>query len=119
MGLSAHGSVHGGGLWSACMARPLLTPRIALLACAAALGLTLGGFAAFPALAIVGGLLFVGVGACLAYDVAGLGDRWISFERSFGAPDLGISSWLRLTLDGAAIACLGIAVAWVSVLAVI
>jgi hypothetical protein len=101
------------------MARPLLSSRIALLACGAALALTIGGFATFPALAIAGGALFAALGTCLAYDVEGLGARWISFERSLGAPNLGIGSWLQRTLDGAAIACLGVAVVWVSALAVI
>jgi hypothetical protein len=101
------------------MGRSLVTPRSALAALFAALGLTVGGLAAgAPVLAIVGGALFVPVGVCLAYDIGGLGDRWISFERSFGAPTLGLSTWLQRTIDGAAITCLGIAVAWASALAV-
>ena len=96
-----------------------VTPRAALLAAAAALGLTVGGLALLPALAIAGGLVFAGLGVCLAYDIRGLGEQWISFERSLGAPTLGISTWLQRTIDGAAVACLGIAVAWVSALAVV
>jgi hypothetical protein len=96
-----------------------LTPRAALLAAVAALGLTIGGLALVPGMAIAGGLLFVFLGVCLAYDIQGLGAEWISFERSFGAPNLGIGTWLQRTIDGAAITCLGIAVAWVSALAVV
>jgi hypothetical protein len=96
-----------------------LTPRAALLAAVTALGLTIGGLALLPAMAIAGGALFALLGACLAYDVQGLGAEWISFERSFGAPTLGLSVWLQRTIDGAAITCLGIAVAWVSALAIV
>jgi hypothetical protein len=98
------------------MRRALLTPRSALFAAVAAFGLTVWGLA-FPPLAIAGGLVFALLGACLAYDVGGLGERWISFERSLGAPSLGISVWLQRTIDGAAITCLGVAVAWASALA--
>jgi hypothetical protein len=99
------------------VARALLTSRAASASAGGAFALTVGGLVVFPALAIVGGLLFALLGTCLAYDIEGLGARWISFERSFGAPTLGISAWLQRTIDGAAIACLGIAVVWVSAFA--
>jgi hypothetical protein len=96
-----------------------VTPRSALLLLIVASGLSFGGLAAaIPALAVVGGALFVPVGVCLAYDVSGIGARWISFQRSLGAPTLGISTWLQHTIDGAAITCLGIALAWVGALAI-
>jgi hypothetical protein len=61
--------------------------------------------------AVTGGMLLVALGAGLAYDHGGLGARWVEWKRSLG-PSLGLSVWLDRTLDGAAVACLGIAVAW-------
>jgi hypothetical protein len=78
----------------------------------AAVLLVAGGLVAFPAAAVAGGLSFVAIGAGLAYDLRGLGARWIAWKRNLG-PTLGLSAWLDRTLDGAALAWLGIAVAWV------
>jgi hypothetical protein len=74
--------------------------------------LAAAGLAAIPAAAIVGGLIFVALGTVLAYDVRGLGNRWIVWKRDIGGATLMLSAWLERTLDGAAVAWLGIAVAW-------
>jgi hypothetical protein len=81
--------------------------------------LTIGGLAMLPAAAIAGGILFVVLGACVAYDLAGLGDRWVAWKRDLGGPTLALSVWLDRTLDGAAVAWLGVAVAWLAAMAVV
>jgi hypothetical protein len=60
------------------------------------------------------GTFLVALGAGLAYDLRGLGSRWIRWKRSLG-PHLELSVWLDRTLDGAAVAWLGVAVAWVGI----
>jgi hypothetical protein len=91
--------------------------RNALGATLAAAALIAGGLAVFPVAAIAGGTVFVGLGVLLAYDVRGLGGRWIAWKRDLGGPTLGMSVWLDRTIDGAAIAWLGIAAAWAAALA--
>jgi hypothetical protein len=76
--------------------------------------LTLGGSVAFPVAALGGGAVLVGLGAGLAYDLRGLGTRWIAWKRSIG-PHLELSIWLDRTFDGAAVAWLGVAVAWAGI----
>jgi hypothetical protein len=66
----------------------------------------------FAAVAIAAGVIFVALGAGLAYDVRGLGRRWLDLKRGLGGPTLRLSAWLDRTLDGAAVAWLGLAVAW-------
>ena len=63
--------------------------------------------------ALAAGATFVALGAGLAYDVRGLGRRWVEWKQSLGGPTLRLSAWLDRTLDGAAVAWLGVAVAWV------
>ena len=62
--------------------------------------------------AVAGGAFLVALGAGLAYDLRGLGARWIAWKRSLG-PSFGLSVWLDRTLDGAAVAWLGVAIVWV------
>jgi|SRR5215210_6144605 len=69
------------------------------------------GFVAFPLAAVAGGVVFVVLGAGLAYDLRGLGEHWVAWKRTLG-PSLGLSAWLDRTLDGAAVAWLGVALAW-------
>jgi hypothetical protein len=85
----------------------------------AAVALAALGLIAFPAAAVAGGAAFLALGAGLAYDVRGLGARWIEWKRSLGGPALPLSAWLDRTLDGAAVAWLGIAVAWVGAAALV
>ena len=66
-----------------------------------------------PLAAILVGAMLIAVGAGLAYDLRGIGARWIAWKRSLG-PYLGLSDWLDRTLDGAAVAWLGVALAWVA-----
>jgi hypothetical protein len=80
-----------------------------------AAALATGGFVGFPVAAVAGGALLVALGAALAYDLRGLGARWIEWKRSLGGPTFRLSAWLDRTLDGAAVAWLGVAVAWVGV----
>lgn len=101
------------------MGRTLLSSRsLAVLGAVMGLLLTVGGLA-LPESALAGGALFAVLGSCLAYDIGGLGARWIAWERSLGAPTLGLSVWLQRTLDGAAITCLGVAVAWASAVSLV
>jgi hypothetical protein len=94
------------------MGRARFSPRtLAIVGAVIGFLLTVGGLA-LPQSALAGGALFAVLGVCLAYDIRGLGARWIAWERSLGAPTLGLSVWLRRTLDGAAITCLGVAVVW-------
>jgi len=114
MGRSAHGRASGGCLRSLIVGRALFNSRtLAIVGAAFGFLLTIGGLA-LPEFALVGGSVFAILGTCLAYDISGLGARWIAWERSLGAPTLGLSIWLQRTLDGAAITCLGVAVAWAS-----
>lgn len=62
--------------------------------------------------AVLGGVALVALGAGLAYDLRGLGARWLEWKRNLG-PTLGLSAWLDRTLDGAALAWVGVAVAWI------
>jgi hypothetical protein len=66
-----------------------------------------------PVAALAAGLSLVALGAGLAYDLRGLGARWIEWKRNLG-PHFGLSVWLDRTLDGAALAWLGVAVAWLA-----
>jgi hypothetical protein len=114
MGRSAHGRTFCPCLRSDAVGRSLFNSRgLAVLGAALGFLLTVGGLA-LPEFAVAGGSLFAVLGTCLAYDIRGLGARWIAWERSLGAPNLGLSVWLQRTLDGAAITCLGVAVAWAS-----
>jgi hypothetical protein len=93
--------------------------RTAIGGVLAAVALAALGLLAFPAAAVAGGAAFLALGAGLAYDVSGLGARWIEWKRSLGGPALPLSAWLDRTVDGAAVAWLGIAVAWVGAAAVV
>ncbi len=77
------------------------------------------GLLVFPAAAVVGGLAFVVLGAGLAYDLRGLGARWLEWKRALGGPTLRLNAWLDRTLDGAALAWLGVAVAWLGATALV
>jgi hypothetical protein len=80
-----------------------------------AVALAGGGLLVFPAAAVLGGALLVAIGAVVAYDLRGVGARWIRWKRSLGGPTFRLSIWLDRTLDGAAVAWLGVAVAWLAV----
>jgi hypothetical protein len=89
--------------------------RTAIGGALVAAALATGGLLALPVAAIVGGVLLVALGAALAYDLRGLGARWIAWKRGLGGPAFRVSVWIDRTLDGAAVAWLGVAVAWVGI----
>jgi hypothetical protein len=92
------------------LARPS-TSQAALGGLLVAAVLALLGLLVAPAAAVAGGAVFVVLGTGLAYDLRGLGARWVEWKRNLG-PTLGLSAWLDRTLDGAALAWVGVAVLW-------